>query len=162
MPLGPNRRMTTQRRMILDSLRSVTSHPTADDVYEMVRQKLPRISLGTVYRNLETLANAGVIQRLEVGGTQRRYDGAIESHPHGRCLSCGRVVDMPHLPAGKVAQPGQSVAGFTIATCHVEYLGYCSHCAGTYTEDNTDTVGTMGHTGTQGSLDDEADTDNMQ
>ena len=56
-------RMTTQRRVILDELRSTGSHPTADQLYERVRRRLPRISLGTVYRNLEILAGQGVIQK---------------------------------------------------------------------------------------------------
>ncbi|MGE5577510.1 MAG: Fur family transcriptional regulator, partial [Syntrophothermus sp.] len=53
--------MTRQRQIILEELKNVTTHPTADEVYEMVRRRLPRISLGTVYRNLELLAEEGII-----------------------------------------------------------------------------------------------------
>jgi len=61
--------MTLQRKTILNILRQTNSHPSADELYEMVRKQLPRISLGTVYRNLEILANMGIIQKLELGGT---------------------------------------------------------------------------------------------
>ena len=62
--------MTRQRRVILEALRGTTSHPTADEVYEMVRRRLPRISLGTVYRNLEILSGEGLVAKLEMAGTQ--------------------------------------------------------------------------------------------
>ena len=62
-------RMTQQRQVILEELRLCRSHPTADELYSRVRRRLPRISLGTVYRNLETLAERGLIRKMEVGGT---------------------------------------------------------------------------------------------
>ncbi len=87
-------RMTRQRMVILDTLRSMVSHPTADEVYEAVRGILPHISLGTVYRNLEVLTEMGLIMRLDIGGGQRRYDGRAERHYHLRCINCERVVDI--------------------------------------------------------------------
>ena len=72
---NPKSRMTHQRRIILEELRNTRSHPTADEVYEIVRKRIPKISLGTVYRNLELLSESGVIQKLEIGGTQKRFDG---------------------------------------------------------------------------------------
>ncbi|MCJ7604005.1 MAG: transcriptional repressor, partial [Desulfobulbaceae bacterium] len=68
-------RMTKQRQVILEELRKVKTHPTADDMYQMLRKKMPKISLGTVYRNLEILSESGIIQKLDVGGTQKRFDG---------------------------------------------------------------------------------------
>jgi Fur family ferric uptake transcriptional regulator len=59
--------MTRQRRVILEELRKVNTHPSADEIYEIVRKRLPRISLGTVYRNLEILSESGDIQKLEPG-----------------------------------------------------------------------------------------------
>jgi Fur family ferric uptake transcriptional regulator len=88
-------RTTRQREVILDDLRSVTSHPTADEVYEMSRRRLPDISLATVYRNLEALADMGVVGRLSLAGTKRRYDGNVSRHYHSRCSKCGRVFDLP-------------------------------------------------------------------
>jgi Fur family ferric uptake transcriptional regulator len=119
--------MTEQRRAILASLRGVTSHPTADEVYAMVRKELPRISLGTVYRNLEFLAAAGTILRLDGCGSQMRFDGTAENHDHVRCTTCGRVDDVPGGPVAlKKTRP--SVNGYEITGHRLEYLGYCKSC----------------------------------
>ncbi|MFP4672575.1 MAG: Fur family transcriptional regulator, partial [Desulfohalobiaceae bacterium] len=67
-------RFTTQRRAILEELQKVQTHPTADEVYEMVRNRLPKVSLGTIYRNLDMLASQGMIQKLHVADTQMRFD----------------------------------------------------------------------------------------
>jgi Fur family ferric uptake transcriptional regulator len=88
-------RITPQREVILEQLRRADSHLTANEIYEMVRARLPRISLGTVYRNLEILSRLGIIQKLEVGGAQRRFDAKTKNHYHLRCLSCGRIDDAP-------------------------------------------------------------------
>ena len=79
---------TNQRRVILEELRSVTSHPTADELYSMIREKLPKISLGTVYRNLELLSSAGQIMKLELSGKQKRFDGRPDQHFHMRLPFC--------------------------------------------------------------------------
>jgi Fur family ferric uptake transcriptional regulator len=91
-------RMTKQRRLILDELRKKNDHPTADILYDRVRKHMPRISLGTVYRNLEILTALGEIQTLELSGTQKRYDGIPGKHYHIRCLHCGRLDDAPIAP----------------------------------------------------------------
>ena len=120
-------RLTPQRKVILEELRKVKTHPTADQVYEMVRRRLPRISLGTVYRNLEFLSDAGMIQRLDLPLGQMRFDGNPEVHPHVRCLGCGRVADlMQHvdLPSIDVSRATDfEVTGYT-----VDFYGYCPSC----------------------------------
>jgi Fur family ferric uptake transcriptional regulator len=69
--------MTRQRKVILEELRNVDTHPSADEIYEMVRKRLPHISLGTVYRNLEILSETGAIQKLELGCAQKKFDGKV-------------------------------------------------------------------------------------
>ncbi|MDR2745258.1 MAG: transcriptional repressor, partial [Desulfovibrio sp.] len=76
--------MTRQRSVILEELRKVDTHPTADELYTIVRVRLPHISLGTVYRNLEYLVAAGEIARLESAGTSMRFDGDVSGHQHVR------------------------------------------------------------------------------
>ena len=87
--------MTPQRQVILEELRKVNTHPSADEIYEMARKRLPRISLGTVYRNLEILSARGEIQKLEFGCSLKRFDGVAQDHYHIRCLDCDRVIDVP-------------------------------------------------------------------
>ena len=121
-------RVTAQRRTILDELRRDHSHPTADEVYERVRRTLPRISLGTVYRNLELLAERGLIRRLDGTGSKRRYDGDTDAHYHVRCERCGRVDDV-HTPPIQV--PRRAVArasGYRITGHRLELTGLCPTC----------------------------------
>lgn len=123
----PQTRMTRQRMVILEELKKVKTHPTADELYAMVRSRMPRISLGTVYRNLDFLADSKEILKLESAGSIRRFDGDVRPHQHVRCTVCGKVGDvMPPLPAPSVE--GVEVEGFTISTARVEYEGVCDAC----------------------------------
>jgi Fur family ferric uptake transcriptional regulator len=123
------RRNTPQRRVILEELKKVRSHPTAAELYEFARRRLPRISLGTVYRNLELLAAEGTIQKLDMGGTESRFDGNAEQHWHIRCVRCGRVADLDDLPADPPPVDSfQSVSGYKILGYRLEFSGICPQC----------------------------------
>ena len=87
-------KMTVQRRVILEEIRSAGTHPSTDELYLAVRRRLPDISMATVYRNLETLAEHGLIRRLWEVGAPRRYDGELRDHYHVVCEQCGRVDDV--------------------------------------------------------------------
>jgi len=125
----PNMRLTTQRQIILEELGKVTSHPTANEVYDMVRKRLPRIGLGTVYRNLELLAENGVILKLEVGGTQKRFDATIESHYHIRCSVCGRVDDVDMEVQEEINETAAKSCDYKILGHHIEFSGTCQECS---------------------------------
>ena len=121
-------RMTSQRRTILEELQAAPSHPTADEVYQRVRRRLPRISLGTVYRNLETLAARGLIRKLDVPGGQRRFDCNPEFHYHVRCTKCGAVKDVSlKIP---ISMDGllEDAGGYELSGVTVEFLGVCPRC----------------------------------
>ncbi len=126
----PNMRLTTQRQIILEELSKVTSHPTANEVYDMVRRRLPRIGLGTVYRNLELMADVGVILKLEVGGTQKRFDATVEPHYHVRCSSCGKVDDIDIAVQEQINQVAAKASNYKILGHHIEFSGICSDCMG--------------------------------
>ena len=99
----PQTRMTRQRMVILEELRKVKTHPTADELYAMVRTRMPRISLGTVYRNLDFLTESKEILKLESAGSIRRFDGDTRPHQHVRCQICGKIGDVvPPLPTPSV------------------------------------------------------------
>jgi Fur family ferric uptake transcriptional regulator len=121
-------RMTAQRRIILEELRTVHTHPTAGEIYEMVRRRLPRISLGTVYRNLEILSEIGMIQKLEMAGTQKRFDGAVENHYHVRCIRCGRVDDVLADPIPMMNEALAAVGDYEILWHRLEFVGLCPRC----------------------------------
>lgn len=124
----PNMRLTTQRQIILEELSKVTSHPTANEVYDMVRKRLPRIGLGTVYRNLELMAESGVILKLEVGGTQKRFDATTESHYHVRCTQCDRVDDMDIPVQFHINEIAGDKTEYKILGHHIEFSGVCKNC----------------------------------
>jgi len=128
LPINRKFRMTNQRRVIIEELRKVTSHPTADEVYQMVRRRLPRISLGTVYRNLEILSECGMIQKLEFGGTKKRFDGNTTNHYHIRCLRCGRVEDVSVAPLATLEDALRGASGYDIIGHRLEFIGLCPQC----------------------------------
>jgi Fur family ferric uptake transcriptional regulator len=126
----PNMRLTTQRQIILEELGKVTSHPTANEVYDMVRKRLPRIGLGTVYRNLELMADSGIILKLEVGGTQKRFDATVAPHYHVRCTSCGKVDDIDMEVQSKINRLAEKASSYLILGHHIEFSGTCPECSG--------------------------------
>ena len=88
-------RFTRQRAAVFDFLCSVDSHPTAEEVYLAVRREMPKISLATVYKALEALADCHLANKLASGDGPARYDSHCEGHYHLRCLKTGRVQDLP-------------------------------------------------------------------
>ena len=123
-----NLRMTQQRQVILEELRNVNTHPSADEIYEMVRKRLPRISLGTVYRNLEILCASGEIQKLEFGCSLKRFDGVATDHYHIRCLDCDRVIDAPPGFDVCVTHELSKYTDFKIIGHKLEFIGICQAC----------------------------------
>ena len=130
--------MTAQRRLILEELRRVHSHPTADQVYELVRSKLPRISLGTVYRNLDVLVRTG--QALRIGGesAQMRFDGRTHPHCHVRCTRCGRVDDIEADPAAGVEEAVRGKTDYRLTGHAIEFYGLCPACRNSCREPDPD------------------------
>ncbi len=123
-------RMTLQRRIILEELRRTDAHPTAEELYEAVRRRLPRISLGTVYRNLEHLANTGDARKIETGGASRRFDGNVaDDHYHARCLACGKLEDVSLTVVRNLDYGTDGVNGFRIVGHQLMFTGYCPDCS---------------------------------
>ena len=126
--IDSNIRLTSQRQIILEELRKVKSHPTADEMYDMVRKRLPRIGLVTVYRNLELLAKLGIIRKLEGDCKQKRFDGDISPHYHIRCIKCSRVDDIFIKIDSELEKGAASCCDYKILDHHVQFSGICSKC----------------------------------
>lgn len=122
-------RLTPQRQIILEELSKVKTHPTANEIYDMVRRRLPRIGLGTVYRNLDLMAENGLILKLEVGGTQKRFDATTDLHYHIRCLQCGRVDDIDIKTVPQLDQAAADASDWQVLGHHIEFVGICSTCS---------------------------------
>ena len=123
-------RNTRQRTVVLEELKKVSCHPTAAEVHEIARARVPQISLGTVYRNLELLAQNGVIQKLQISGAKARFDGNADRHYHVRCIHCERLADVHDVPEDFVKGQVQSLAGYEIVGFRLDFLGVCPDCQG--------------------------------
>jgi len=121
-------RHTAQRAAVYRYLRSVTSHPTADDIFTQVREVLPDISLATVYKALEAFVEAGLARKLALGGGPARYDGRTDDHDHVRCIKCGVVRDVVGSHDTDMIQGLRGEDGFEIIDYRLELLGYCPQC----------------------------------
>ena len=121
-------RQTRQRRFTLDALRTAKSHPTADQLYALLRSRLPHISLATVYRNLEFLAAQKLIRKLDLPGSQMRFDGNATDHHHIRCGRCGRVDDLSGALPCCVEEAFQGATDFRITGHRVDITGICPDC----------------------------------
>lgn len=118
-----------QREAIREFLSGRTDHPTADVIYENLKQQYPNISLGTVYRNLSFLAELGEIQKLTSLGGADHFDGRTDPHFHFFCRECGAVQDIEAEGADCVLQ--QASAGFEdgqVLGYHVQFFGICADC----------------------------------
>ncbi len=120
--------MTHQRDIILREIRQCKNHPTADELYERIKKILPRISLATVYRNLEILSTAGLIKKLEISGRRKRFDGELRRHHHIYCLLCHRVDNIdPGQEENFQFLPAEA-GGYRITGCRIEFFGLCPDC----------------------------------
>lgn len=121
-------RSTRQRALILDAVQSTMTHPTAGWIYQQVRRRLPRISLGTVYRNLQVLQRAGCIAEIRHGRMPSRYEAVLDRHYHIRCLRCGRLDDLPISPRRSLERAAERVSHYEVWDHSVDVIGVCPRC----------------------------------
>lgn len=119
--------MTRQGKVILEVLKEAEAHMTADEVYAAVRVSMPRISLATVYRNLEKLTEHGLIQRAGQG-SKRRYDARLDRHYHIRCMFCDALEDLPASPVVEVEEGYWENTSFDVLGHELEFVGICPDC----------------------------------
>lgn len=120
-------RNTTQRTEILNFLRSKRHHCSTVQIYDAVREKIPNISLGTVYRNLGNLLEQGEIVSVEAVDKCIYYDGFVEDHAHFVCSDCKEIYDFPIELENRSSLNN---AGFEVASERVIYYGKCAKCLG--------------------------------
>lgn len=101
---------TKQRELLLEAIRSTETHPTADELFQLVRCALPAISLATVYRNLNYMVEERLVRRITVPGMPDRFDRCLEAHDHMVCDRCGGIFDFS-LPFDLGAEIERSIGG---------------------------------------------------
>ena len=117
-----------QRELILQTVLQNPIHPTADQVYNQVRRQNPKISLGTVYRNLNFLAEMGKIKKISMPVGSDRFDGRLDEHYHMTCTRCGRVFDVECAALEDLDRQIMESQGFQVQQRHLLLTGLCKEC----------------------------------
>lgn len=112
----------------MEILCSTRSHPTADWIYNAAKKAFPKLSLGTVYRNLRILKEQGKIQELPFGDTYDHFDGDPLPHPHFVCKKCGSVHDLHLGQPGSLMKIAEDESGFKIDSYSITFYGSCLEC----------------------------------
>ncbi len=120
--------LTRQRVAVFGYLSRSQHHPTAEEIFLAVKRQLPKISLATVYTNLESLVRCGAVSKLSYGDAKARYDIRTDHHYHTRCLKCEKVLDLEPEGGRKVLKQIKPQAGFEVKDYRLELLGYCREC----------------------------------
>ena len=121
-------KLTPQRLAVYNYLLNTTSHPSADIIYTDIHIQYPTMSLATVYKALKTLVDVGLIQEINVGEGNFRYDGNSLAHPHVQCLSCGKVDDFKDLSLDNLNSLAEGCSDYKIVSNKVYFYGYCPDC----------------------------------
>ena len=117
-------RNSKQRDLILDIINTSFTHPTAEAIYEIARNTLPNISLGTVYRNLDMLQSMGSIRRINLENSTYRYDRAKDNHAHFVCNECKNVYDIYE----DLFKNLDEICGNKILGYDIIFKGICKNC----------------------------------
>lgn len=121
-------RNTVQRTMILDTVNNMRLHPSADEVYELIATTHPTISRGTVYRNLNKLAEEGMIKKRIMPYGPDRFDHNTTDHYHVCCQNCGRVADISMTQLNSLVSSVEDSSGFKIDGYDLVFKGLCPEC----------------------------------
>jgi Fur family transcriptional regulator, peroxide stress response regulator len=129
---------TFQRQVIYEAVVDSTEHPTPEWIYEQARQRIPSISLGTVYKNVKTFLDSGVLKEVTLHHGSLRLEANMTPHHHVVCSSCRAIYDMPETAVEPVQySTSEAPEGFSIEGCRVEFVGLCQTCRTAQTKAKT-------------------------
>ncbi|MEJ2483771.1 MAG: transcriptional repressor [Gemmatimonadota bacterium] len=126
--LTAGHRCTPQREAVWDVLGGMRTHPTADEIFRAARQRVPAISLATVYNALESFVSAGVCQKLTQGDGAARYDVRTEAHHHLQCVDCGRLFDVSGPPLSDWLEAIDTGDEYELLGGYLVLEGRCNAC----------------------------------
>jgi len=122
--------LTSQRRAVLEALREARGHPSAEDVYLIVKKRNPRVALGTVYQALSVLEEIGVIGSKHWSESPTRYDLNLEPHLDIRCAACGVVSEIPGVELGDLEESIRHNTPYEVTRTTLVVEGLCPSCRG--------------------------------
>ena len=120
-------RFSHQRERIYQTVLERRDHPTAEMVYQQLKPEMPRLSLGTVYRNLQQMAREGRL--VELDGPVARFDAVTHPHTHFRCRTCGVLLDLETVPYDQALDRAAAARGYQVTGHSVIFTGACPRCA---------------------------------
>ncbi|WP_446897629.1 Fur family transcriptional regulator [Clostridium sp. LBM24168] len=121
-------KLTPQRIAVYKYLKSSKDHPSAETIYKSLLSDYPTMSLATVYKALKTLVEVNLIQELNVGEGNFRYDGKTSPHPHIQCISCGRVDDVNGICFSDLNDKISDKVDYIVISNQVYFYGICPDC----------------------------------
>ena len=122
--------LTLQRRAVIDALWKRHDHPTADDIFAELRERLPGISRPTVYRVLNSLVRMGIARKVCHPGAAARFETRVERHHHLVCVRCDKVVDFEPASRLRLPLPDATSLGFRLDDYSIHFRGVCAECIG--------------------------------
>ena len=126
--ISMKQRKTIQRQILLRTVKSLKCHPTTEEVYEAVSKEYPHISLATVYRNLNLMAQNGDIGKIPVGDAAYRFDAGAHPHYHIRCSVCGSFTDVNSAYCSEIDKMIEERTGYSISGHSLIFDGVCPEC----------------------------------
>lgn len=120
-------RYSKQRELVMQQVEAMNNHPTAEEIYQNALKECPGLSLGTVYRNLNSLVEAGRVRRVPIPGQPDRFDHTLSWHSHLYCIRCGQVSDLDL--DGEVMQRLLNSQPGRVSDCVLTWIGLCEDCA---------------------------------
>ena len=123
-----NLKLTPQRIAVYKYLKSTKEHPSAEVIYKALQPSYPTMSLATVYKSLKTLVDVKLVQEINLGEGNFRYDGQINPHSHIQCLSCGKVEDIQGICFEDLNVKVADYTNFEVLSNQVYFYGLCNNC----------------------------------
>jgi Fur family peroxide stress response transcriptional regulator len=123
-------KLTPQRNAVFQVILAREDHPTANEIFEAARQRLPTISYATVYNSLRYLKEAGLVHEIKFGDSASRYDRETDRHDHAICNSCGKLVDFDLPQIAELMQAAARKSRFKPESVHLTLRGLCVDCRG--------------------------------
>jgi len=126
--MAGEQKLTPQRDAVLQVILAREDHPTANEIFEAARQRLPTISYATVYNSLRYLKEAGLVLEIKFGDSASRYDRETDRHDHAICNSCGKLVDFDLPQTAELMQAAARKSRFKPESVHLTLRGLCVDC----------------------------------
>jgi Fe2+ or Zn2+ uptake regulation protein len=128
MAQATQKRLTKQRKVVLQVIRQAERHLTANEVYDKGKQLLPTISFATVYNSLKFLKDARYITEIAFAGSASRFDKRVERHDHALCMKCGELIDIDLEIPQEIVQKAVALSNFKPGSIEITLRGLCPDC----------------------------------